>query len=89
MPTNRKRVSRKMVISEEPLTECLRYYFLHGKYGPRPGAQLPGLTQVFRMRHPASADRFLEAWKLHRAEILREWKLEKRKGKCWGQKNLD
>ena len=91
MPTNRKRKSRKFVAST--ISESMRYFLETGDYclrklfpdDPR------GRAEIFRLAYssPRMRDELRRAWLLHRPEILRHWKVGKRKGLPWAAKQFD
>lgn len=89
MPTNRKRTTRK--IAKNPLLDFVRILLMDGPDAchvamveRRPGT---GKAESFRMRKDKG--RTQAAWIIHRDEILRIWKAEKRKGKPWGARVFD
>ena len=50
----------------------------------KPGS---GKAEAFRMVKTATAAR--AAWEIHKDEILKIWKAEKRRGKPWAEKVFD
>lgn len=75
MPTNRKRMARRPVIYEEPLSEAMEHYFIHGKL-----INLPGMNDLFRlMKHP---EKIRDLWLKYREQILRKH------SSPWAEENL-
>ena len=97
MPTNRTRRTRN--ITKTPLLDYVRILLMDGHQArheavmveiAKPGrVRLTGKCEAFRMQKGPDIngrDRMLEAWEIHRDEILKIWKAEGRKGKPWGAK---
>ena len=89
MPTNRTRRTRKIV--KTPLLDFVRILLMDGPDGyhvamveRKPGT---GKVEAFRMQKTPGATR--GAWGTHRAEILRQWRTEGRRGKPWGATIFD
>ena len=98
MPTNRKRKSRNF--STPVLLDFVRILLMDGPQARHDAMmdRLPGSgkAEAFMMCKPACVPyednkelfkRYpltAQAWHIHRAEILRIWQSEKRKGKPWG-----
>lgn len=96
MPTNRKRTARRA--TGPRLSKSLRMYLETGdmhavleKYGPRSPEPDPDCFATFQVmglsiRRPDQREKLKALWLLHREEILRDWKREKKKGRPWLQK---
>lgn len=89
MPTNRSRRSRK--IARPPLLDFVRILLMDGPEATSkammdrtPGS---GKVEAFRMRKTARGAH--AAWLIHRDEILRIWKAEKRPGLPWAVRIFD
>ena len=89
MATNRHRQSRK--IARSPLLDFVRILLMDGPEATHkvmmdrmPGS---GKIEAFMMRKTPRGAR--EAWLLHKKEIMRQWKAEKRWGLPWGAKQFD
>lgn len=79
MPTNRKRVARRPIIHEEPLSEALEYYFIHGN-SDFIKLNLRGDIATFKlMKH---RDKMKELWLKYRKQILAKNK------DAWAEENL-
>ena len=71
------------------LTPYMRLYLTAGDYSGHdfpPGT--PGHVEAFMLRKdtPENREELRRIWLLHRDEILRQWKAEKRRGKPWAEK---
>ncbi|OGP68416.1 MAG: hypothetical protein A2W27_11010 [Deltaproteobacteria bacterium RBG_16_44_11] len=87
MPTNRRRRTRKIIKSI--LTDSLRQYLEMGDYcGKGLPLDSPGRIQTFMLAHPSKRPQLKETWLRHRAEILQQWKAEKRPGLPWAEKEF-
>ena len=86
-----KRRTRSMM--KATISESMRYFLETGNYclrdifpnDPR------GRGEVFRLAYPSirMRDELRKIWLLHRDEILRIWKSEKKRGRPWAAKCFD
>ena len=86
MPTNRTKRVRKR--AKAPLLDFVRILLMDGlgachiaMLERKPGS---GKIQAFRIQKTPGAAR--AAWKIHRVEILKQWKAEGRRGRPWAEK---
>ena len=89
MPTNRRKRARN--IAKTPLLDFVRILLTDGPevthramMDREPGT---GQAEAFRMRKTREGAQ--PAWLLHRDEILRIWKAEKRTGKPWAAQQYE
>lgn len=101
MPTNRSRRTRK--VAKTPLLDFVRILLSEGPEVEHqavmaeitnPGEiRLTGKVEAFRMRGGGpdinGKYRLKEAWDLHKDEILKIWKAERREGLPWAAKEFD
>ena len=86
MPTNRNKRTRKFKPSS--ISPAMRYFLITGDYclrekslevHPREKFEIFNLAQT----GSAARERLLAVWELHRDEVLKNWKLKKKKGLPW------
>jgi len=83
MPTNRKRRARP---ARPPLWDSVRHLLLTGDYCLRElyPTDHRGRVEAFRLAGSSLRGELREVWREHRAELLKEWKAEGRKGAAVG-----
>lgn len=77
-------------MTKSSLSDSLRHFLMTGDY--RLMELFPncsGRAEVFRLANPSCRDTVRKVWELHRAEILRNWEKQKKKGLPWAAIQFD
>jgi len=72
------------------LSDSLRQYLESGDYRTRETfPNCPGRVETFLLANPGKRQLLREKWLQHRAEILADWKRQKRAGLPWAAVQFD
>lgn len=90
MPTNRHKRVRK--IRKTTLSDAMCYFLETGDHLVRdrfPDTPCRESTQIFRYGNPSYREKLALVWNQHKEEVLRNWKLKKRRGLPWAAKEFN
>jgi hypothetical protein len=86
------RKPRKIKITKSPLTDGERHLLLTGECclaKNKPWADGSSWLRPFMLSSPGGRDELRTLWLRRRAELLQEWRQQKRKGLPWAAKEFD